>query len=189
MKLCVALFVAFSLPTSNDFCGNFPPSGFDGPGRAKFTGRYYNFVYGYSVRIPKGLAGYNTAPPSPQHGFGVVLSWEPRSYVYFDGSYNSSEAKNAKEIEEAHLKWLEEKSAQVTGVERFNLHLGPLRARRYVARHTCKKVQGEFVEDTVIALYQGIVYSASLLTTQARYSQDRVILERMLRTWRLARRE
>jgi len=43
-----------------------------------------------------GLVGYTSAAPAPYHGFGIVLSWEPRSYLYVDGSYNSLELKSLK---------------------------------------------------------------------------------------------
>ncbi|MBS1808618.1 MAG: hypothetical protein JST84_10545 [Acidobacteria bacterium] len=141
------------------------------------------------MRIPKGRTGYSDLPPSPQHGFGIVLSWEPRAYLYVDGSYNSLEVKQAKELEQLHLKWLAEEAAQVIGIEKRNTRLGSLPARRYVARHRCKKRPGTFIEDETIMLHQGIVYTVGLLTTEERYGRDKVVLEQMLGAWRLAPRE
>lgn len=189
MELLMTLVLAFSIFTGDVNCGNFPPKGFDGPDMAKFTGTYSNFVYGYSVKVPRGLVGHNTPAPSPQHGYGIVLSWEPRAYIFVDGSYNSSEAKNANEIEETYLKFLQEESAEVIKVEKSRSVLGPLSARRYVAKHTCKKLRGTFIEDMTIALHKGVVYSAGLLTTPDRYLRDKPVLEQMLKTWRLAQRK
>lgn len=189
MNFCIALLIAFCFSSADDHCGNFPAKDFDGPGMAKFTGRYSNFVYGYAVKIPKELTAYNNPPPSPQHGFGIVVSWEPRAYIYFDGSYNAGDAKNGEEIEQTYLKWLGEESAQILSIQKYKSRLGRLSARRYVAKHTCKKLQSIFVEDMTIVLYKGVVYSAGLLTTEDRYLRDKVVLEHMLAGWRLIRRE
>lgn len=189
MELLITLILAFSISTGDDNCGNFPAKGFDGPEMDKFTETYSNFVYGYSVKIPKGLVAYNAPAPAPQHGYGIVLSWEPRAYIYVDASYNSSDANNAKEIEDTHLKWLQEESAEIISIEKTRSRLGPLSARRYVAKRTCKKLKGIFIEDMTMVLHEGIVYSAGLLTTQDRYLRDKAVLEEMLKTWRLAHRE
>src|SRR5438105_1993762 len=69
-------------------CGNFPAAGFDAPEMRHFSDEYRNPNYGFGVTIPKGLTGHDLAAPTPHHGFGVVLSWEPRVYIDFDGSYN-----------------------------------------------------------------------------------------------------
>lgn len=188
MNFVLTCLLAFCFVAVDDHCGNFPARQFDESQSTKWKNRYTNLAYGYSVRIPKGRTGYSDLPPSPQHGFGLVLSWEPRAYLYVDGSYNSLEVKNAKELEQLHLKWLAE-SAQVIGIEKHNVRLGSLPARRYVARYTCKKLRGTFIEDETILLHQGIVYMVGLLTTQERYGRDKVALEQMLRSWRLAPRE
>src|SRR5436190_16144964 len=133
MTFCLALVIAFSL-SADDHCGNFPPKSFSGQGVPKHTRSYSNYVYGYSVKLPTGLTGYSTPPPAPQHGFGIVLSWKPRVYIYFDGSYNAFEAKDVREIEQMHLKWVAEKSAQVVSVKKYAHYLGRLPARRYVVQ-------------------------------------------------------
>ncbi|HXI91061.1 MAG TPA: hypothetical protein VNO24_13680 [Blastocatellia bacterium] len=189
MSCSIALLVAFCLFTVDDHCGDFPEKRFDESENTKWTNRYVNFVYRYSVKIPKGLSGYSDLPPSPQHGVGIVLSWEPRAYIYFDGSYNSSGARNTRELEQEHLKWLAEESSQITGILHHKSRLGLVSARRYVARHTCRKLQGTFIEDETIMLHKGIVYTASLLTSPDRYSRDKAVLDQMMRSWRLAHRE
>ncbi len=189
MSGCIALLIAFCFFAGNNHCGNFPEKPFADSENYKWTRRYLNYVYGYGVNIPKGLTGYSDLPPSPQHGFGIVLSWESRAYLYFDGSYNSFEAKNTKELEQLHLKWLEEESGQIISIKKYKTRLGSLTARRYVAERKCKNKAGIFIEDNTILLHKGIVYSACLLTTQERYASDKAVLEKMLRTWRLTHRE
>lgn len=186
--LAISILILLPLAAGDD-CGRFPWAGFGSPDMPKHTGSYSNSIYGYFVRIPGGLAGYSAAPPAPEHGFGVVLSWEPRAYISFDGSYNAAFAESLREIEETHLKWVREKAERVLSVERRQVRLGPLRARRYIARHTCRNATGRFVEDTTMALHKGVIYSATLLTTEERYAKDRAVLEQMLRSWRLIVRE
>jgi hypothetical protein len=168
-------------------CGDFPPrDGFDDPDTS-LTGTTYNPNYGYSVVIPKGLIGHKAAAPAPYHGFGIVLSWEPRSYLYVDGSYNSLDLESLQEVEKTHLDWLKDESGKIISVQHKNTKLGNLQARRYIAKHTCPKASGNFIDDYTFAFSKekGIVYTVALLTTVERYEKDKRVLEEILKTWKL----
>ena len=168
-------------------CGDFPPQGFDDPAKPRLTGRIYNPNYGYSVVIPNGLVGYTSAAPAPYHGFGIVLSWEPRSYLYVDGSYNSLDLKSLEDVEANYLASLKEESAKLISGRHSVTKLGDLQARRYIVLHTCPKVSGDFIDDYTVAFNQnkGIVYTVALLTTAERYEKDKLVLEELLKTWKL----
>jgi hypothetical protein len=164
-------------------CGRFPAPGFDGPDMDRHTGNYANPTYRYSVRIPDGLAGFSAPPPAPHHGFGVVLSWEPRAYIYFDGSYNALDDQDSDEVANRHLQWLGNDAEKIIAVRKQKVRFKGAPASRYVARIACKGLPGEFVEDMRFVLRDGIVYSAGLLTTADRYRRDSAIFESMLRSW------
>lgn len=168
-------------------CGDFPQPGFDDSDMAHFTGQTYNPNYGYSVIIPKGLVGHNSPPPAPYHGFGIILSWEPRAYLYVDGSYNSLDLESLDKVKAQNLEWLKQESKKIISVKHSVSKLGPLQAKRYVALHICPKASGEFIDDYTFAFSKGkdIIYTVALLTTADRYKKDQRVLEAILKTWKL----
>ncbi|HEX7317397.1 MAG TPA: hypothetical protein VF297_26090 [Pyrinomonadaceae bacterium] len=169
--------------------------------RAVFDkGVYENYVYGYSVRIPDGMIGLGSAPPAPQHGFGIALDYPrstnwthedefPKSYVYVDGSYNSLEWKRLDEVVNAHLEYLREDSADVHVQSRTRTRLGSLRAARLVAHY--EEGVEEMVSDQVFAFRveedgaRSVVYTLGLTTPRLKYERDRAVLEELMRNWRL----
>jgi hypothetical protein len=129
---------------------------------------------------------------APHHGFGVVLSWQPRVYIDFDGSYTleteSSSHPTVDEVESRSLRWLKDESERILSVRKMRPRLGGLPARRHVVYRTCEGRSGLFVEDEVVALPRdrNITYAATLLTVASRYEDDRRIFEKFLSTWRLS---
>lgn len=170
-------------------CGNFPAPGFDGPDMSRHSGRYWNPNYGYGVTIPPGSTGHSDAPPSPHHGFGIVLSRSPRAYIHFDGSYNVFEAKTPLNLAEQQLEWIKKDAQRVLSIRRTETKLGSLRALRQVTRYECPDLNGVFVTDEILALDRRITvyYTAQLLATESRYAQDKLVLDRMLATWRTSK--
>src|SRR5947209_17398721 len=69
-------------------------------------GRYSNYDYAYSVRIPAGLTGFRAAAPAPNHGFGIELSEQPKSSIWVDASYNAAFWKNFDEAIQAHIRYI-----------------------------------------------------------------------------------
>lgn len=168
-------------------CGNFPAPGFDAPEMRHFAGQYRNRNYGFALTIPKGITGHDAPAPAPHHGLGVVLSWEPRAYIEFDGSYNALEL-SLRETEVKNLEYLREDSESIQSVSSKLSRLGPLHARRQVVYHNCKGHADTFVDDYIVALSRDgkIAYTARLMTTASRYGQDRKLFEEFLRTWKLS---
>jgi hypothetical protein len=182
-----SILIVFAMLSTGVACGDFPHPGFDDPEMARFTGLTYNPNYGFSVVIPKGLVGHNAAPPAPYHGFGIVLSWEPRSYLYVDGSYNSLDLESLEKVATQNLEWLKEESKKIISVKHSKAKLGSLQAKRYIAIHTCPKASDNFIDDYTFAFSKGkgIIYTVALLTTADRYKKDKRILEEILKTWKL----
>jgi hypothetical protein len=191
LTIAVVLLHSGALVGTKPSCGDFPATGFDAPDMARFVGEYTNPNYGFSVHIPDGLVGHSSPAPNPQHGFGVILSWEPRAYIFFDGSYtietDASATPSVDQVQAQALGWLREESGRIISVRQTQTRLGSLPARRQVVRRSCENHSDVFVVDEVIALRGGITFTAALLSVKQRYSDDRRIFERFLRTWRLAK--
>ena len=168
-------------------CGDFPAVGFDSPEMSRFVGEYSNPNYHFGVRIPDGLVGYSSPPPMPHHGFGLVLSWEPRVYMFFDGSYTvetrTSITPSVDQVEAETLEWLRQESDRIISVQKTRTRLGSLPARRHVVYRTCADRPELFVVDELFALRGSVTFSATLESVDRRYKNDRDIFERFLRTW------
>ena len=165
-------------------CGRFPTSGFDGPDMRRVEGRYSNGQYHYAVDVPAGHAAY-LDPDAPDHGVGIVLSWEPRAYVNVDGTYDAVEWKTPAAAAKQLLAWKRDSSTSVLSHAQSPARLGPLRALRQVVRHRCAGRPDVYVDDDIVAIADGVVYELSLTTTEARYPQDKALIDRMRASWRL----
>lgn len=165
-------------------------------GPRRFAGVYENYVYGYSVRLPAGVVASGSAPPAPDHGFGIDLgdpgstAWNgrpdfPPSYLYVDGSYNSYDWERLDDAVESRLEFLREKGRGVRVLSRAETRLGGLRALRVVARYERGGV--EMMSDEVVAFGEEAspVYTLSLTTPRSKYERDRPVLEALMEGWRL----
>lgn len=166
-------------------CGHFPTPGFDAPDIPRVEKHYANAQYLYSVDLPAGLVAHGAA--GPDHGVGIVLSWEPRAYLNVDGTYDAIEWKTPRAAAKQMLAWKREESTVVLSHSSRPGRLGPLRAVRLVVRHRCANLPDVYVDDDVVAIdaKQGIVYQVSLTTTEPRYARDKALMDAMLASWRL----
>lgn len=186
-KLWRVLMLAFFAGRVSAHCGNFPEKGFDGTEESRYAGLVINPNYAYALAVPGGLVGHSFAPPSPYHGFGIVLSWSPRAYIYFDGSYNASMASDLDELSELYIQWLRSEATNLVSLSKSKAMLGSLPAIRQVVIQNCKSSNEIFVTDEVLAMRPSadMYYTAALLTTKSRYPHDKIVFEKMLRTWHL----
>ena len=160
-RTALALLLAIAgLAHAADTCGHFPTPGFDAPDLPHFEKHYANAQYLFSVDLPPGLVAHGAA--GPDHGVGIVLSWEPRAYLNVDGTYDAIEWKTPRAAARQLLAWKREESTAVLSQRQSPVRLGPLRAVRLVVRHRCAKLPDVYVDDDVVAIdaRQGIVYQA-----------------------------
>jgi len=184
---CGAIALLLSCSVAAEPCGRFPAPGFDAPDMRRFEQHYANAQYLYAVGLPPGLVAHGAADPAPDHGAGIVLSWEPRAYLFVDGSYDAIEWKTARAATRQMLQWTRESSTAVLSHSSRPARLGPLQAVRQVVRHRCATLPDVYVDDDVVAVdpSSGIVYQLSLTTTERRYAADKAAMETMLASWRL----
>lgn len=168
-------------------CGKFPAPGFGGPDMRPERGTVTNPNYYYAVTIPPGLTGFSSPAPSPYHGFGIVLSWEPRAYLRVDGSYNSSEYKSSREAARQYLKWEREAAGTMLAARCHTVHAGGCPATRLVCRYICADNVTRRVLHEVffIRKKEGIIYEVGLDTTQSREKEDLVVFEQILSSWKM----
>jgi hypothetical protein len=146
-------------------------------------------VYGYSVIIPKDLTAYGNQPPFPNHGVGVVLSQNPDSYLYIDGSYNAFEWQSLDEAIDVNSEFLRKNYPNAQELERKSVRLNKLPALRSRAKYVR---QGENrIKETVIAFRKAegdqleIVYTISLDTTEERFAADAAKVDAIINSWKL----
>jgi hypothetical protein len=89
MSAFLILFIYFFHVTSTGNCERFPEIDFRKSGSPAFHGVYANHAFGYRVRLPRKITAYGEPSLQPAHGVGIILSWEPRSNLYLDGSWNA----------------------------------------------------------------------------------------------------
>jgi len=105
-------------------------------------GRYSNYDYSYSVRIPRGMTGMRSPSPFPNHGFAIQLSDHPEASVTVDASYNAAEWKSFNDAIEVHLDIFKRKvGGEVSIVARVPTTLAKLRAIRFTMKPTTRRRQ------------------------------------------------
>jgi len=155
-------------------------------GWAHEQGKYFNYEYGYSLKIPAGLTGYRSPAPMPNHGFGIDLSREDCAQVWVDGMYNSLEWGSLNEAANNEVTYL--KANNISDVRLLRLTYGRLSHLRSVRIVVAYKKSGRaMIADEFIAMRKerDMVYTLQLRTTPARYSQDVEVLNLLERSFRL----
>lgn len=170
-----------------DYCGNFPERGFGGSNDLANKGIYRNYEYGFNVSIPHGLVGYSAPLPLPDHGVGILLSWEPRSYIYVGADHNSFDYGALGDAKRDRLTWITDASATLISVQDLPPILEKIKSVRFVVRHTCPDLNGIYVDDYILAFRsdKSVLYTVSLLTTEDSYSPDKLIFEKIARSLKM----
>ena len=148
-----------------------------------FHGLYANGAWGYSVVVPDGFTGKNDSA-GPQHGFGLSLG--EQGNIYINGEANSLEFEAPadaaiKELESLRLDKKKIETATIT-----QSHLGQLRASQLVVTYTCPGSAKRHILVSIYAIGPGSspVYEVTLDTISSHYKEHRVILDRILKSWR-----
>ncbi|MCI0489344.1 MAG: hypothetical protein L0229_22355 [Blastocatellia bacterium] len=157
------------------------------------TGRYDNYVYYFSLVIPRGLIGYSAPEPAPAHGVAILLSKKPDTWIYAGAHYNATFLESLDAALDQHLEWIKDKGTDIEVMKRERTFLNKLRAMRLAVRYKNKKTGRIRIEDEVIAFRPGgtanadIIYNITLYTTDDRYNDDITTFEHILKGWKLKR--
>jgi hypothetical protein len=167
------------------------------PDQKTNTGKYRNWVYGFSIIIPAGLKGYwNSARCAPDDRYGCVCMGDHGRFIPLseDASIDAvvghqlEDEWSVRDYENDEVSNLRQKQ----GVERVTvlssgwIRLGRLKGRRFAVQFNEKNK--DVVIDHVIALHKGVEYELILRTLPERYQRDRRQLEKVIESWRLTPR-
>ncbi len=144
------------------------------------TGQYVNYALGFSLKIPKQLHGKRGQASGPERGVSIPLESDCSSVIAVYGEPNSLEWTNPEDA----IAWeLQQSGKPATGIIRYATYIGKLKAAGLVLQDQ----RASRVEMVVIAFEpdSGLVYTARLVTTKTREKQDRDILDRVLRSFRI----
>ena len=158
-----------------------------------YRGQYANYEYGYIVLIPKGFMGISDPSPQPQHGFRIMLSKEPKAFIWVDGSYNALLWKSLDEAVNYRLDNLKKEGTEFELLKRELTTLESLPAMRVTAQYRSHTSHEIMIEDLLIAIRSErvkneedeieIVYTVGLRTLEKRYSMDKEVLEQVVNSW------
>lgn len=152
-------------------------------------GLYSNYNFAYSVRIPKGLIGYRSPAPMPNHGFGIDLSQKEDSHVWVEANYNAGFWESFDDAIKFDLDVMNDKEiSDLKLAQRTVTRLSGLRAVRYVIHY--KRSGIPMIQETVLAFRKEnedveFVYTIGLVTLASRYSKDRKVVDELQKTFRL----
>lgn len=158
-----------------------------------YRNRYSNYVYAYSVEIPRGLVGYSDPDPLPKHGIGITLSKQSNSYLWVDGSYNALFLESLDAAADQHLEWLADEGTDIEMLRREKTRLGKLPAMRLAARYKSLATGEMWVQDLVVAFRpyeddeRGIIYTLGLVAPESSYQEDVAVLQMVAAGWRMKR--
>jgi hypothetical protein len=184
MTAFLLLLVYFIAPAVNTVkCGRFPEVDFRKSHDPTFRRKYVNYAWGYRVRLPRNITAYGEPPPQPAHGVGIILSWEPRPYLYIDGSGNAMLFADTATAADSDEEITRKESTGVRNVVRNRVRLGKHGALRVRITHDCGSAT--FVTDEIILLRRNIVYTVSLTSPTSRYKTDKRVLDAIARSFKL----
>src|SRR5689334_18145250 len=164
------------------------------PDEREWTGRYRNYVFGFSVVVPAGLKGHwNSGPCAADEKYGCVCLNDHGRYIPLSDDawitvfvgYQMESEWSVRDHERQEIFYLKtDKSNQQIVVTRSEwVRLGPLRGRRFQARYLGDGVPR--ITDHIVALYKGVEYELILTTSPDRYDADRRQFEKVISSWRL----
>jgi hypothetical protein len=179
---CVLAVASSPSAAKGEFCGRAPAPEFDQAPNQAHRGHYLNQVYGYSLVIPGGHSGY-TPVGGPERGFGIVLSWMPRSFLNVDAAYDvyydiSAEGVHRRDINAIRL------HDQVLSDQAASYALAGSTGGRYLTRVQCAGDARILIHDDVIVVRRREIYRLNLQSVPERYASDVKVLNAMLRSWR-----
>lgn len=167
------------------------------PDQRAWTGRYRNYVFGFSILIPRGLKGYwNSARCAPDEKYGCVCMNDHGRFIPLSSEahieafvgYQMEPDWSVREHERQAVSFLtdDNQNQHVTVVRSRWFRLGTLRTRRFEACYL--KNNKPMITDHIVALYQGVEYELILVTSPGRYAVDRRQFEKIIASWRLTPR-
>ncbi len=154
--------------------------------------RYTNCDYGYFVLLGNEAIGHGTHSPSPNHGILVPLPDVGRTsyatdkeerYVWVDASYDVIDDQSLLGAVSNNEQIMEEVRGKPNTVKLIHTKLASLPAIMSSVEYLTPK--GTVVEETIIAVRSGIVYTIGLRTNLKDATTDEEQFQRIVNGFRL----
>jgi hypothetical protein len=168
-------------------CGEFPLS-FDDPAMPKFKDYYYNCNFGYSVMIPKKLVAEGDSAaehPVQQHGIGILLSRQPKAYIWVSGHFNAPEYTSLEEIATSYINAIKTTSTKLLAVKKKKTAVNRFPALRLSVKYQCpdKVMVDEYF--LIIHRKRQVIYQIGMTSEESVHAQYTKVVEEIADTWQL----
>ncbi len=166
------------------------------PDEAPTTGYYRNHSYDFSIRIPRGLkAFWNSARCVKEkddcvcmgdHGRFIRISTNAYIEVFVSPQNYETRRESIEEEIIFRLQTHEEKKEKAETLIRAASRLEYTQATRLKLRYQDAKTGEVMIEDSIICAPpgRGFLYSVYLITPQAQYRKNKILLNRVSHSWR-----
>ena len=168
-----------------------------------YTGLRENWTFGFTIVIPENLKGHwNSAACHKgsdgctcmgDHGTLIPLVTGAQDFgrqIEFYAELDSSDEHNLARLVTKWLRSPRESAREHTKIQkRTSYRLGGLNAERVVIRYYDPGLKAWYIEDFVVALRDGTVYTPYLRTLPMNYAQDLLLFNRILATFTLTKGE
>jgi len=151
-----------------------------------WRGRYSNCDYGFYVSLGDGVVGHGRHSPAPNHGIYLSLpdmgdvhpvSHLPDRSIWIDAHYNVSDNRSLSGVAKYELA-LGDKARAASHVTSFKgTSLAGLRAIAYTVEYEGRN--GRMVEQGVLALRSGVVYTIAVRSPTDTIAADREEFDRV----------
>jgi hypothetical protein len=173
------------------------------PDEAPTIGWYRNYSYGFSITIPQNLKGYWNSVPCAKdqndcvclgdHGRFITIRKEAYLEV-FVSVWTSETSKESMVDEQSFI--LENHKGKGENTETLNLtgaRLDRVPSTRLKLRYKEAKTGMVMVEDSIFCApmdkeHEGWLYKIHLVTPETRYGKDKLLLDRVIKSWRFRSR-
>jgi hypothetical protein len=161
----------------------------EGPPRSRYEyrGRYVNWAYEYSVKIPQGHTGYDGRDEANHSGFGLALGKSSQSYIFVIGEHNSLEYTTPREAATQAVESLRQGGKDIESQTITESHLGTLNAVLLEVIYNCPGSSDRHVQSSVMALSPDnrFLYTLELDTPTSRYKSDHTVLDEIVKSWKM----
>jgi hypothetical protein len=149
----------------------------------RFTGLYTNESFGYSIKLPDGVQGYDDPDAATHHGFGLVTGDKPQSYTFVEGRANSLEYRTARQGGDQFVRYLRDDGKAIESVAVKRSTLGSLPAVQVVVTYTCRRMQYIAASRFALSPQKDLEFQVTLYALANRFERDRVVFDQLLKSW------
>jgi hypothetical protein len=154
--------------------------------RYEYRGRYINWEYEYSVRIPKGFTAYDGRDEARHSGFALPLDKTLQSAIFVSADPNSTEYNTLGEAAKRDVEFLQQQGKKIEAQTITKSDLGTLNAVLLVVTYTCHGSSNRHIKSSMLALSpdKRFLYTLELYSPVEQYHGNRAMLDEIIKSWK-----